>query len=243
MGCRICGADTIKAHLLPRAFAEQVKLGSHQRQVIAYPGIDRFRTFNHGQYDADLLCGGCDGVLGELERKAFRAFNAGRAVTVESGEVLPLQITGDDLILFCAAIVWKYAACTSYKLSVGPYLGLLQEALFSGAALPPFVDAFGARIWTGNDQVYYYREPLLVRAHGVNFVRFSLGGFLLHLKLDQRPTPPLPPATFWLRGKSVATTLVMRFEDSPDWHDFQRLRGNTRLQSFLERNERQSQGG
>ncbi len=239
MACRICGEASIKAHLIPKAFVNQIKATPQAKHAVYKPGKERFETFNHGRYDPDLLCGKHDGVLGSFEGKAFSALNLGRAESVEPWGTLALQISPSDLLLFLAAIVWKYSASKKYSLNVGSHEAALRDALFEGGALPPYIDGWGARIVTGEDKPFYYREPHSVRESGVNFWRFSMGGYLFCMKLDQRGKPASPPSRFWFRMSDVPLVGVVPLERSPDREGFTSLKKEGQLFNFISRHDKQ----
>lgn len=239
MPCLICGdPKTIKAHLVPQAFAVEVKVGPGEKQVIAHPGQERFSTNNTGRYDPDILCGRCDGRLGRFEGAAHALLKRARAVPAKPGQVIAASdVDGDEFVRFCAGLAWKYCVTKRSlgRIDIGPYAGILEKAAFNDGDLPASLDATAFRLFTGDDEVYFYREPLLDRIAGVNAVRFSVGGFVIFLKIDQRPCPPDPPLSFWLRGKTAADFLVLPASHFEEWTKFQETGRDQKLRAYLER--------
>ena len=133
--------------------------------------------------------------------------------------------------------MWKYCVTKPSlgRIGIGPYADILKKAAFDDGDLPVALDATAFRLFTGNDEVYFYREPLPDRIDGVNAVRFSVGGFVIFLKIDQRPCPPNPPPSFWLRGKTAADFLVLPASHFEEWTKFQETGRNWKLRTYLER--------
>jgi hypothetical protein len=104
---------------------------------------------------------------------------------------------------FCAGIVWKHASTRKDlgRIEIGRYRKTLKAIAFHESEIPPKGNAFIVRLHSGDSDSYFYRAPFPSRHDGVNFIRFSLGGVVIFLKLDKRPNPPSPPAEFWIRGR------------------------------------------
>ena len=48
----------------------------------------------------------------------------------------------------------------------------------------------------------FFRAPMPDRHFGINFVRLTLGAFLMLLKIDQRPPPKIGNPEVWMRGRN-----------------------------------------
>jgi hypothetical protein len=246
MACLICDNPvTIKAHLIPRAFAIEVKSAPGEKQVIAHPGRERFSTNNTGRFDPDILCGDCDGMLGKHEGAAHRLLKKVREAGGHPGQfVHAASVDGDGFVRFCAGVAWKYCVTkpTLGRIDVGPYVDHLREAAF-GASIPPSIDATALRLFTGGSDVSFYREPLPDRiGNGVNAVRFSVGAFVVFLKIDRRGNPSVPPSTSWLRGKTSADFPVLPAALFEEWNKHIELMKNERLRNYLVRGGRATAG-
>ena len=85
------------------------------------------------------------------------------------------------------------------------YADLLKAALFGSGE--PQINAFMMKLHSGDDVSYFYRAPLKSRYEGVNFARFSVGGFIFLVKLDQRAVSNVH-AEAWLRGRQDMSVLA-----------------------------------
>lgn len=237
MSCLWCGAEpTIKAHLIPQAFAKEVRDGDRDHALVRSDG--QFRPTKNGLFDFHLLCAQCDGHLGNHERYAFQSLQRLRNATVTICN-RTIEVDGLDtnqLLRFMAGLVWKYASTKRElgQLDIGSYRSILADIAFTNAPVPPSVDAFFIRAFTGSDEVYSYRAPLRQKIDGANFVRFSLGGCLFFLKIDKRPNPLNPPERHWLRSQDS----FLVYTPPLAWTEEGRMtiglrRTNTALNEFL----------
>lgn len=239
MACRNCGAEnTIKAHLIPQAFAREVR-GDDKGHALANRDISSFQPSQNGRYDDDILCAACDNRLGLDEKYAFETLAAIRKAAthiVNRGFVVE-GISGDRLLRFAAGIVWKYALTKPHygRIEIGPYADKLRGLLFGDGLGSPAIDAFLMKLHTGDDEPYFYRAPSPERYEGLNFVRFSVGGFIFLLKLDQRSAPSLPPSS-WLRANTDILIPAIPFDKMEEGRMvLGARRGNERLDAYLEK--------
>lgn len=111
MTCIRCGAEkTIEAHLIPKAFVMEVKVERGEQHLIMHRGKKRPRGSVTGAFDRDLLCGPCDGILGDHENYAYALLQKLRKHKASPGTIVSVEpIDGDKLVRFAAGIAWKYA--------------------------------------------------------------------------------------------------------------------------------------
>jgi len=212
MACLNCGAEkTIEAHLIPKAFAMEVTRDRGEQHLIIHQGIERPKVSNTGAFDRTILCGPCDGILGKYESYVFKLLKRLREAKAPFGTIVPVDlIEGDTIVRFAAGIAWKFAVTTLDRgqIKLGPYTEILGDIALRGAPIPPAVDVALIRIVELDGDVYYYREPLYDRKDDANMVRFSVGGFVVFLKIDKRRNGQTLPATCWLRGRSAGAFLM-----------------------------------
>lgn len=239
MACRNCGAkNTIKAHLIPQAFAREVR-GGDKSHALTNGSISSFQPSQNGRYDDAILCAACDNRLGMDEKYAFETLGAIRKAAphiVNRGFAVE-GISGDRLLRFAAGIVWKYALTKPHygRIEIGPYADKLRDFLFGDGPGWPAVDGFLMKLHTGDDEPYFYRAPSPERYEGLNFVRFSVGGFIFLLKLDQRSAASLPHS-LWLRGNKDISIPAMPFDKIEEGRMvLGARRGNERLDAYLEK--------
>lgn len=110
MPCLVCGSEkTIKAHLIPRAFALEVRLNEGEKHAITNSTGDEYKTTNTGQYDDKILCAPCDGKLGQYEGTVYNFLRKAREARPRIGSILDCDpIEGDTFVRFAAGIAWKY---------------------------------------------------------------------------------------------------------------------------------------
>lgn len=218
--CLQCGTTpTIKAHLVPKAFVMEVKATRGEQHLILMPGQQRPLVSPTGLYDPDLLCAECDGMLGSHEGYAHSLLQQLRGISGPVGSSVPIpEVNGDRMVRFASAIAWKFSATRTQfgRINVGPYSDVLQDAAFSNNPIPSSLDVALIRLMELDGDVYFYRNPKLDRHDDVNLVRFSVGGFLIFLKVDKRPNARRLPPECWLRGRTSGAFLMAsaeRFEE------------------------------
>ena len=207
MSCLGCGAEkTIRAHLIPQAFIREVR-GVGKKHALGVSDLSRFEPSQNGRFDDSILCAQCDNRLGADEKYAFETLAEFREIAKDIvKDVFELaQIGGDRLFRFAMGIVWKYSVTKPHygQVQLGPYGEQLRLALFEDKPPPSYIDAFVMKIHTGKSSSNFYNTPTVDKFDGVNFARFTVGGFVFMLKLDKRDEKHLP-ADAWLRGRTVA---------------------------------------
>lgn len=243
LSCLVCGnQNTIKAHLIPRAFALEVTRNG-EKHILFSEGEDAYRTTNTGVFDPSILCADCDGILGSHEGKVYqelkflREENSGKSEIVVTATSMPqLGESTDYLIRFSAGLLWKYGVRNiGEKLPLGPYLEILKDIAFRKEPIPSSIDLCVALIAHDNEQVYFYREPYPVRIEGTNGASFSVGRFLFFVKLDQRPNPEFFGRRFWIRGKSFLSFPIEPPSAFPEYNEIISAEARPRIASYLQR--------
>lgn len=247
MACLICGdCKTIDAHLMPRAFALEVRSQPGEKHAVAPPNSNRFHKTNTGVYDREILCGSCDNLLGKHEGYVFKFLKEAREQLKAPGEFLfAEQIDGDAFVKFAAGLCWKYCVTKPEfgQISIGPYVDELADVAFEHSSIPSSIDATAIQLQFGDAEVYFYRAPRPYRNDGVNFIRFFVGGFLFFLKIDKRRNPSFPSAECWLRGKAAASFGVAPGEKFEEWKLYTEIAGHPTLRSYFERMRRKGISG
>jgi hypothetical protein len=238
MPCANCGEAAIKAHLIPQAFIREVR-GEDKGHALTNRDISSFQPSQNGRYDDAILCSACDNALGKHEKYAFETLAAIRtaAPDIVDRAFMVDGVDGDRLLRFAAGIVWKYALTKrDYgRIEIGPYTRRLQQMLFEDSPPQLEIDAFLMKLHSGDDMAYFYRAPSPERYEGLNFIRFSVGGFIFLVKLDQRKVSSLPKAA-WLRGSSSLLIPALAFDRIEEGRMFLGARdGNERLDAYLDR--------
>lgn len=211
MPCLICGEpNTIEAHLIPKAFVAEVKTERGEQHLILHKGEQRPRVSNTGVYDRGILCGPCDSILGGHEDYALELLRDMRKAKAPPGGIIGVSpIDGERMVRFAAGIAWKYAVTTQPgRIDIGPYVDVLADVAFRAVSIPASIDVALLRIVELDGDVYFYRTPMPDRQDGVNVVRFTVGSFIIFLKIDRRPNGSTLPAECWLRGRTEGAFII-----------------------------------
>jgi hypothetical protein len=194
MACSNCGSDSlIKAHLIPRVFAVEVKVGKSFAANVLESGT--YRPTQSGIWDNTILCAECDGVLGNYENYAYGVTRRIRATEdAKPWQQRTLADVDVTMILkFCAGILYKFSLTSTEngRVELGRYQESLRHFLFhAGAPCPAELDVLVLRPlrYADDADVFAYRAPRDDRAHGLNFYRMMLGGVIFFVNLDARGT-------------------------------------------------------
>ena len=239
MACLVCGSEkTIKAHLIPRAFTKEVTTNVGEKHVVSYVSGERYRTTDTGLFDDGILCGGCDGKIGQYEGNVFNLLGKIRGAKPRINSILECDpIDGDMFVRFASGIAWKYCVTKDAygRIDIGNYQDVLKEVAFEDKPIPSSIDLAGFFLQDGTSDVYFYRTPFPDRQNQVNIVRFSVGGFVFFLKTDRRPNLKLIPEVCWLRQKKKGGFLVVPAEQFEEWTKHAVARQQPRLLGYFER--------
>lgn len=211
--CLACGSSsTIRAHLIPQAFAREIRDGAPNFALTNWTSL-KFQLIQNGLFDDAILCRECDNHLGQHEKYAFETFGLLRRATVEkiNTHVGVSHVSGDRLIRFAAGISWKYSVTEpAYgRIRIGPYAKTLKQVAFGGEAIPQSMNMFMVRLKGLRYEHHFFRTPKPDRQFGLNFVRLTLGAFVMFLKIDQRPSPHMPVPEVWMRGRTEVVFPVL----------------------------------
>ena len=204
MPCQNCSASkTIKAHLIPQAFAREVR-GANKSLALTNRDLSSFQPSQNGRFDDQILCRECDNLLGKEEKYAFETLSRVRSATAHAAtHQLINGLDGTRLFRFAAGVAWKFALTKEHygRIEIGPYKEALRRIIFHKQNAAPHVDAFMMRIHDGTDSARFFRAPSPERYNSVNFIRLCVGGFVFLIKIDKRPVNSLPNQS-WLRANN-----------------------------------------
>ncbi|MFT4254809.1 MAG: hypothetical protein QM608_20285 [Caulobacter sp.] len=214
----------------------EVKEDRSEQILLLHEGKDRARPSHTGAYDKTILCAACDNILARYETYAYERLQAWRLQPSPVGKFATVDdLDGDTMVRFAAGLAWKYAVTSEARgrIDVGPYADVLRDVALGGASIPESLDVAMVRIFERGD-VYYYREPLLDRQEGVNFVRFCVGGFLFFLKIDKRRSMRMFPADSWLRGRTSGRIPTVLPEQVEEGRSCAQLVGRPEVRKFFQ---------
>lgn len=232
-GCRVCGdPKTIRAHLIPQAFVKEIYFNpkSDEKHMLVHPDGAFKHKSNTGKFDPRLLCGPCDGRLGAYENSAFRLLKRLRQVkigkkvgnesTIRPGTYEFRIQQENEFVRFACGILWKYAALPDQdpsRIKIGNYPDKFQKICFEDADIPDDIDVFIERdlfsfcAFTDPNDVYFYSMPSVgEKGHSppMRMCWFSLGGFIIYVRLDDAIASDFAPKRCWMRGKKRCHFLV-----------------------------------
>jgi hypothetical protein len=221
--CRICGTKpAIRSHLIPEAFVREIRYApkSDEKHMLVHNDRNVKTSSNTGRFERDLLCATCDGILGSFEwfalnlLKRLRHVKIGKKIGTQSmvsEGSYPFRVSKvDEFIRFACGILWKYAALCSTNpsfINIGNYRSVCEEICFRGGAVPDDVDVFIERdlfsyaAFPDPTDVYYYCTPSTGLRDGRYMAWFSVGGFIIYVRMDRHGSSSFAPKRCWMRGK------------------------------------------
>jgi hypothetical protein len=223
--CRLClqTKKLIKAHIIPEGFirplrSEGIAPEMHINSPGSYP-----RRMPVGPYDPSILCGDCDRKMGPWDDYAqellLKRFPEASVLQLDQQKVCWL-IEGFDyprLKLFFISLLWRASVSQQEffkSFSVGPFEDQLRTLILNGklGSSQSFAVIL-ARF--GDSDITAMLSPQLETFEGVLFSKFYLTGFLVYIKVDQKPTPSLF-ADYCMRENSSLIVLSQNLHNSPD---------------------------
>ena len=201
MRCRLCLEDKplIKAHIIPLSFFKDSGPDSQLGQLWSNkPGTHPVRC-PIGIYSTDILCESCEHVFSPWDTYAHSLLlqpDPKRWTLVRDDDQNPIAFQYDSfdyskLKLFFLSVLWRADASTHRffaKVKLGPHEPVLREMIRTGnpgdaedyaITLAKFDHVAGKGIL----------DPQPGRYDDVNYIRLYLGGYVVYIKVDSRPTP------------------------------------------------------
>jgi hypothetical protein len=188
-GYQCTSTDLIKAHIVPRVFAKDVRGSQAHNWLIS---VDKVRHTQLGVVDPDILCASCDGKLGDLDNYALKVSRRSHTIR-RDGLFEMLNVDGDRFAKFVLSVLWR-ASITSRrevaKVALGSYEDRARDVIFGAkplSALPEyelFVERYRrkGRFNPGGN----YTMPARMTT-GLTGWYFGLNGFRILAKLAPWP--------------------------------------------------------
>lgn len=231
--CLVCQKEpTIRAHLLPECFVREIfhESKADEKHVIHHPETGQKYRSNTGRFDKSILCSTCDNILGRYEESAFLLIKRLRAMKVGTKQgtdcvvnagTYPFRVpVVNEFIRFACGVLWKYASIPqddAAHIDLGDVRTLFEDICFRGADIPEGVDAFIERdllsfaAFKDPNEVYYYCTPstgLRGTKTSHRMAWFSVGGFIIFVKLNDRGLSDFAPKKCWMRGRKQCFFVV-----------------------------------
>jgi hypothetical protein len=192
-GCK--RTNLVEAHIVPKGFSRFMRGNAHNMRISLNSAAKARQQL--GAYDAGILCGSCDNLLGSFDNYALqicKAFKSGHKVI--SGDVFELaNVDGDKFAKFVLAVLWRgsISSLPDYAdVSLGQYEKMARDVLFGVQPLSCFkeFEVLMQRYTSKHfDTERFYSTPVRAPFGDLDAYGFSLAGFRVTAKLDPRPLP------------------------------------------------------
>lgn len=208
--CKLCGNDRnlLRAHIIPAAFHRHLQGNAVVPPLILGTAEHSFpRRSPGGLYDEQLLCLTCEQRLGPWDQYGaeclIQRFESDAQVRYSGNEVLIYQIDNWDeekLRMFALSVLWRAAVTTNEifrRVTLGPHEVRLKNRILTGdPGSPSDFSVFLSRWLIQPEHAgmeLAQMSPYCWRLEGINMAKIFLGGFVLYIKIDQRPfVAPFP---------------------------------------------------
>ncbi len=178
--CKYCGQvkTLVKSHIIPRSLCE---------------------INSCGLYDDELFCKACEDKFMLYDAYAFQILyergSRRKSLKGEQGQVLGAYYESYDynkLKLFFMSVLLRAGLSSVFffkHVKVGPYLGMLKQALDAGQA--PAADDFAVFLAYADEikkgPVMF--PPAQQKIGKIRFYHFHVGQVIFYIKVDRRDTP------------------------------------------------------
>jgi len=217
--CRRCGSEkTIKAHIIPRAFARHAKGSEKALSAIDVEGGEQFSQ--SGFWDQNILCESCDGKLGVFDGYFIEFCRSLRGVeSLPGGPRVFENVDAIKVAKFANSVVWrasisKRKECSEIDLQ-SKEKGVADSIFDDGAApiLPVVVIRYASK---ETDLFSFYTNPYIQDLHESKVVTFSVGGFRIQVHVGGGPLPNALER-FAIKGSSELQMAVVQLEKTNEY--------------------------
>ena len=229
LGCT--STKLIKAHIIGISFARDIRAGGSVNILEITPERTHEPKHQLGQFDSDILCKKCDGILGEFEDYGSEICrNFGRDhVKIGNSDFELRNFDGDRFAKSVLAILWKASISKrpiSEAVALGPYEDKARDVLFGAKSLNAlpyllFVQRYQSDK-TDPTQFYFYPVRYKTGVYGLGLAGFKLTatfgnkGYLI----PGRSSRDLSQLA--VNGKNVLRGTYIKLETDPDIHKLAR---------------------
>jgi hypothetical protein len=238
--CVRCSRPTIRAHLMPRAFTRLVRDGDKHMEQFSAQGAHHSRV-QSATYDDEILCRGCDGVLGDLDDRAVRFCRSVRSLNPVLGHyfIAPGADTA-QLVRFAASIVWRASISSRPEVAaftLTPSISKAFEGCSFGTSAPtewPKVALARYESHVFKNVEHFMMLPTPDHPMGHPFSCFSAGGFrwMVHLEIGDWPVGLQPTP---INGSPHVTGRMLLLERTSEFEHLRRLHGQSLTQRLTKR--------
>ena len=187
--------NLIDAHIIPKSFGRFIR-GPDANVKLTPEKVSQANP-QLGEYDPDILCASCDGILGLDDEYAVDVCRRFAAEHLDVGHGL-FEFPGADgmrFSKFILSVLWRASISrrpSFASVDLGPYQDKARDVLFGTKPLSN-LRAFEVLVQRyrsdGIDATKLYFHPVREPFGGLNAYGFGLAGFRIVAKLDNRPLP------------------------------------------------------
>lgn len=211
--CKFCQNERlpVRSHIIPEAFFRAIDTGPKPLRLLTNTSGEYPKRANIGVYD-QFLCGECENRFAKLDNYGAKLLLGSRPqfdrIQYPIGSSAYLTCKHFDyplLKLFFISLLWRASASehSFYKrVNLGPFSAKAHRAIEIDD--PGDRNHFSVLLscWDENLSTaplhMAIMDPFEERLQGIRVVRFYLGEFMVHIKVDQRHLPD-PIAKFVLQ--------------------------------------------
>ncbi len=220
--CKHCGRPTVRAHLFPLGFSHRVRDGEKNMSLLRKMS-SKVRAVQSFGFDDGILCAGCDGKIGSLDKYALKFCHKARGIKpILYPHFMIRNVDTNQLVRFAASIVWRFGISSrpeTQEIDLGPEAGAFEHVIFNEAQSPiayPELALMRYQSKSFADVEHFSMGPTLTEAMGAHFYCFALGGFRFSVKMDRGNWPKnLRPGP--INGHEYAAGIFVNLDTSSEF--------------------------
>ena len=195
--CKGCNQEKklIKAHIIPEAFFVGLRDNGKSPLLVTDTGSYPERA-PIGVYDKTILCHDCEQRFQDIDSYGQDLLLKQQHKNIEkNGSIVGYEIQGVDydLVKLCfISILWRASISTQMfysHVTLGRFEDIAKKHIWSRASGAPEEFSFLLAKFTDEKFGTAMLDPHRERWEGINYYRFYLFGYILHIKVDRRQTP------------------------------------------------------
>ena len=186
----------VNAHIIAKGFGRLMR-GDGPNIRISPENVGPARQ-PLGEFDSSILCAECDGILGRFDDYVIELCQKfERLHTKRRPEAFELLHADRELFgKFVLSVLWRASISKRPSVAVvnlGPYEKKFRDVIFSSRSIDELPEAEilleRYTVLGPIDPAGWYFYPTPFEMAGLDFYNFSVGGFRIRTKVDNRPLP------------------------------------------------------
>ena len=226
MTCRFCNEEKslVRSHIIPRSFFPKTIDGEGPLQLLTNKDGEYSKKAPIGIYDKNILCLACEKNFDSPDNYAHELLIKHRSRLTEiihERSVIAYNIPEYDystLKRFFISILWRASVSTNSfynRIRLGMFENTALECLKSSNEIP--AESFSVILSRYDHPLgTVMLDPHPSKVEGINFNRFYLGGYIAHIKTDNRKTPT-PMSEIMMHPGTPLTIIAKNLETSKEF--------------------------